>query len=117
MYVTRKQAHMINQVLRMIAIHGMAQVRDLYIEAGDSADFEGIHFIIILMAEDLKLIKLMGDGNTARLTLRGKCAGKTGVRFYLFAKLSSKVTGVVAGVCTILSFIAWLLQLFGRLQS
>ena len=34
MKITPFQAHQINRVLRIVAVHGMARIRDLYIEAG-----------------------------------------------------------------------------------
>lgn len=115
MKITPSQARQINQVLRIVAVHGMARVRDLYIEAGNPADFEGIHYVILMMGNELELLQIIEDGKMARITTKGKSAAKIGIKTYLAVRLSAKVVSVVAGICTILSLIGWLLQHFGCL--
>lgn len=109
MKITPSQARQINQVLRIVAVHGMARVRDLYIEAGNPADFEGIHYVILMMGNELELLQLTEDGAIARITIRGILASKTGIITYLSVVIIMKV---IAGLAILSAIVSVLIQVF-----
>lgn len=108
MFISRKQARMINHVLRIVAVHGMAQVRDLYCEVGEANDFERIHFVIKMTVDDLKLLRLEEADLVARITSKGLIVSHIGIRTYLLLILLAKIVVVAASICTVLSFVFWL---------
>lgn len=109
MKITPSQARQINQVLRIVAVHGMARVRDLYIEAGNPADFEGIHYVILMMGNELELLQLTEDGAIARITIRGILASKIGIITYLSVVIIMKV---IAGLAILSAIASVLIQVF-----
>ena len=109
MKITPSQARQINQVLRLVAVHGMARVRDLYIEAGNPADFEGIHYVILMMGNELELLQLTEDGAIARITIRGILASKIGIITYLSVVIIMKV---IAGLAILSAIVSVLIQVF-----
>lgn len=109
MKITPSQARQINQVLRIVAVHGMARVRDLYIEAGNPADFEGIHYVILMMGNELELLQLTEDGAIARITIRGILASKIGIITYLSVVIIMKV---IAGLAILSAIVSVLIQVF-----
>ena len=109
MKITPFQAHQITRVLRIVAVHGMARVRDLYIEAGTPADFEGIHCVILMISNDLKLLQLTEDGAIARITIRGILASKIGIITYLSVVIIMKV---IVGLAILSAIVSVLIQVF-----
>lgn len=87
--------------------HGSHQ-RFIY-RGGNPADFEGIHYVILMMGNELELLQLTEDGAIARITIRGILASKIGIITYLSVVIIMKV---IAGLAILSAIVSVLIQVF-----